>query len=133
MTKPKFPLSVAAKKKLHEEWSELATGDKNGLDFDPKSPVFSDGVDLSPITHAYGRQGYEIHIRSGIYYAAFSLMNKKDKVIEEKELPLFQARSKRLNFPYKFKIKGRNKIFTEAEFREIEAALHSNLREIYKK
>jgi hypothetical protein len=119
---------MAAKKKLHEAWSELVTGSKNGLEFDPKDPVFSGDIEIPPITHAYGKKGYEIHVRSGVYYAAFSYLDKMDRIQKETEIPLFSAKSKKLSFPYKFQVNGKDKEFTEAEFKEIEAMLHSSKR-----
>ena len=55
-------------------------------------------------------------------------MDKMDKVQKETEIPLFSTKSKRLSFPYKFQVNGKNKEFTEAEFQEIEAMLHSPKR-----
>jgi hypothetical protein len=128
MAKRKFPLDITTKKKLHEEWSNLVTGNKDGLEFDPDDPVFSGNVKMPAITHAYGKDGYEIHVRSGTYYAAFSYTDSKDKVQKETEIPLFSAKSKSLSFPYKFQVNGKNKEFTEDEFRKIEAMLHSPKR-----
>ena len=128
MVKSQPPLTLADKKKLHEEWSELVTGSKDGLEFDPEDPVFAGDVKMPPVTHAYGKNGYEIHVRSGTYYAVFSYMDKMDKVQKETEIPLFSTKSKRLSFPYKFQVNGKNKEFTEAEFQEIEAMLHSPKR-----
>jgi hypothetical protein len=125
MVKPKFPLDMMAKKKIHEEWSEIVTGSKDGLEFDPEDPVFSDNVKMPAVTHAYGKDGYEIHIRSGTYYAAFSYMDKENKVQKETEIPLFFAKSKSLSFPYKFQVNGKDKEFTEAEFKKIEAMFHN--------
>jgi hypothetical protein len=128
MTKPQFPLDSASRKKRHEEWSELVTGSKDGLEFDPEDPVFSGNVKMPAVTHAYGKNGYEIHVRSGTYYAAFSYMDKKDKIQKETEIPLFSEKSRSLRFPYKFQVNGKDKEFTEAEFKEIEAMLHSPKR-----
>jgi hypothetical protein len=128
MAKPHIPLDMPSRKKLHEEWSELVTGSKDGLEFDPDDPVFSGNVKMPAITHAFGKKGYEIHVRSGVYYAAFSFMDKKDKVQKEAEIPLFSSKSKSFSFPYKFQVNGANKEFTETEFREIEAMLHSPKR-----
>jgi hypothetical protein len=128
MAKTQFPLDPASRKKLHEEWSELVTGSKDGLEFDPEDPVFSGNVKMPAITRAYGKDGYEIHVRNGTYYAAFSYMDKKDKVQKETEIPLFSAKSKSLSFPYKFQVNGKDKKFTETEFKEIEAMLHSPKR-----
>jgi hypothetical protein len=128
MAKPKFPLDMTAKKKLHEEWSDLVTGSKDGLEFDPEDPVFSGDVKMPAVTHVYGKDGYEIHVRSGTYYAVFSYMDKKEQIQKEVEIPLFSAKSKSLSFPYKFQVKGKEKEFTEAEFKEIEAMLHSPKR-----
>jgi hypothetical protein len=128
MARNQFPPDLAGKKKLHEEWSELVTGSKDGLEFDPEAPVFSGNIKMPAVTHAYGKDGYEIHVRSGTYYAAFSCMDKKDKVEKETEIPLFSVKSKSLSFPYKFQVKGKDKEFTEAEFKEIEAMLHSPKR-----
>jgi len=60
---------------LHEKWSEFVTGSKDGLPFDPDNPAYTGSVEMPPITHAFGKKGYEIHVRSGVYYAAFSSMN----------------------------------------------------------
>jgi hypothetical protein len=129
MVKNQFPLDLASKKKLHEEWSELVTGSKDGLEFDPNDPAFSNlDLEMPPITHTFGKKGYEISIRSGIYYAVFSYMDKKEQIQKEIEIPLFSTKSKSLKFPYKFQVKGKNKEFTEAEFKEIEAMLHSPKR-----
>jgi hypothetical protein len=128
MAKNQFLLDLASKKKLHEEWSELITGSKDGFEFDPEDPVFSGNVKMPAVTHAYGKDGYEIHVRSGTYYAAFSYMDKKDKVEKETEIPLFSAKSKSLSFPYKFQVNGKDRELTEAEFKEIEAMLHSPKR-----
>jgi len=119
-------MTVQDKKKLHEKWSELVTGDKNGLPFDPENPAFSDKeIEIPPVTRAFGKHGYEIHVRNGVYYAAYSYTDKKDGIVKETEIPLFSRKSKKLSFPYKFKIKGKNKEFTENEYREIEAVLRN--------
>jgi hypothetical protein len=70
----------------------------------------------------------EIHVRSGVYYAAFSEMDKKNKVMKEIEIPLFSIKSKSLSFPYKFTVNGKPKEFSEAEFQEIEAMLRNPKR-----
>ena len=128
MNKPRPPLDAASKKRLHEEWSELVTGSKDGLPFDPGDPAYDGIAEMPPITHAFGKKGYEIHVRSGVYYAAFSSMDRKDKTVKEIEMPLFSAKSKSLSFSYKFKVNGKEKEFTETEFEEIEAMLHSPKR-----
>ncbi|MDR2943343.1 MAG: hypothetical protein LBV17_12220 [Treponema sp.] len=128
MAKLKSQLTVADKKKLHEEWSELVTGSKNGLEFNPGDPVFTSNAEMPATTHAYGKKGYEICVRSGVYYAVYAYFDKKDKITKEKEIPLFSRKSKSFSFPYKFKIKGEDREFTEAEFSEIESMLHSPKR-----
>jgi hypothetical protein len=129
MAKLKLPLDTATRKKLHEEWSELVTGSKDGFEFDPNDPAFSNlDVEMPPITHSFGKKGYEISVRSGTYYAVFSYMDKKEQIQKEVEIPLLSARSKSLSFPYKFQVNGKDKEVTEAEFKEIEAMLHSPKR-----
>jgi len=64
MKKHRLPLS--RRKELHERWSEIATGSKDGLPFDPNSPAFIASSELPSVTHAYGKKGCEIHVRSGI-------------------------------------------------------------------
>jgi len=54
-------------------------------------------------------------------------MDKVDRIIKETEIPLFAAKSKN-QFPYKFKVKGKDKEFTEVEFKDIEAMLHNPMR-----
>jgi len=112
-------------KKLHEKWSELVTGKKDGLNFDPTFSSANE-IEIPPITHAFGKSdGYEIHVRSGVYYASYSEMSKKDKTVKEIEIPLFSSKAGKLSFPYKFKVKGKEQEFTEAEFQEIESVLRS--------
>ena len=87
---------------------------------------------VPPITHAYGKKGYEIHVRSGVYYAAFSEYDKKDQVIKDREIILFSSKSKKLQFPYKFTVKGKDKEFTEQEYRDIEVILHNPVKKANK-
>jgi hypothetical protein len=123
------PLDMATKRKLHERWSEIVTGSKDGLPFDLNDPAFSNlNLEMPPITHAFGKKGYEINVRSRTYYAVFSYTDKKEQVRKEAEIPLFSARSKSLSFPYKFMVNGKEKEFTETEFKEIEAILHNPKR-----
>ena len=84
-----------------------------------------ESLKMPPTTRAFGKKGYEIHVRSGVYYAAYSEFDKADKIIKEYEIPLFSSKSKELKFPYKFVIKKKEKEFAEKEYREIEAAIHS--------
>ena len=116
------------KEKKHREWSQLVTGSPDALPFDPESPAYTGSVKIPPTTRAYGKEGYEIRVRSGVYYAAFSAMDRESRTVKETEVPLFSAKSKSLSFPYRFKANGKEKEFTEDEYREIEAMLHSPKR-----
>jgi hypothetical protein len=124
MAKSKPPMDINTRKKLHEEWSELVTGSKDGMEFDPDDPVFKTDAKLPPITHAFGKNGYEIHVRSSVFYASYSYLDKKEKIQKETEIPLFSEKSKSLSFPYKFKVRNEDREFTEQEYREILAMLH---------
>jgi len=106
-----------------EAASHAEYGEKTYKDADLKMP---------PITHCYGRKGYEIHVRGGVYYAAFSEFDKADQSVKDREITLFSSKSKKLKFPYIFTVKKKEKEFTEEEYREIEAMLHNPMKKINK-
>jgi hypothetical protein len=103
-------LSESEKRRLHEKWSEIVTGTKDGLKFNPNDPVFDSDPEIE-YSKEFTFDGFSIIYQHGMYYAEYP-----DADGNPQRHPLFSKRSKKRQFPYTFIVEGKEKKFTEQDF-----------------
>jgi len=108
------------KRKFYEDWSELITGDKNGIPYNPDDPVFGSAPEVE-LSKSFEFDGFSIVYQHGTYYAEYP-----DADGNPGRHALFSKRTKRPAFPYTFIVEGVKKEFTEQDFNRIKKVI--NLR-----